>query len=256
MSLSNWVLSEDSFLRVCCRVHEFEWGTVYDWPEAIENPKLHFVRVTKPHLDAKELREITDHWRPYFESRGLTYCLKASDALEFSDDALRHLAIWEPSLNFLRTSVRSTQIQRTELKLVTVQNEEDFMEWWLLFSTLPTREEKIRSPFFRYAKRYFEAGTKFYLLQSDSEYVAGLALDVFRDASGQQAVNLWGVCTRESWQRRGIYKEFEARVLAPLGSEFYLQVIEGSALDQYYRISGSGKLLARQRRYRWTDSPT
>jgi hypothetical protein len=141
MSLSDWVLSEDSFLRICCRVHEFDGGAVYDWPEAIENPKLHFVRLTKPRLDAEALFEIANRWRPYFESRGLTYCLKASDALEFSDDALRHFELWEPSLNFLRTSARSTQIRQTELKLVTVHDEDEFLEWWLLHQPLGRMHE-------------------------------------------------------------------------------------------------------------------
>lgn len=255
METADWILSEDSFLKVCCEIHEFDWGAVYDWPGNDDNTKLHFVRITQDGLDAAILDTIAARWRPHFERRSLSYCVKARDDLELSHDARSRLELWTPSLMFLRTQARASLSRLPDLQLVEVSSEADFLEWWCLYSTYPTREQKLRSPFFPYAKRYFENGTKFYLFKKDSEPVAGLALDRFRDVRGNEALNLWGVSVLERSQRQGVFKEFEARVLAPLG-DFYLQVIEGSPLDMYYRSQGAATLLGRQHRYRWKEKGT
>ena len=248
----DWLLSEDSFFKHCARIETFGWGDLVDWPENTENPKLHHIRILKPEITPDQFKELCRIYKPLFESRKLTFSLKIPCSVSLAPEIMSELQLTGTPLCYLvlENGIQTSSVPSDAVELRQSKSLDDFYDWWLLYSTYPTREEKMKSPFMPYARKAFESGTQFYVLYKAGEAVAGLALDKFLNSNGKEVYNLWGVATRDDQQRQGLYKILESKVLAPLASALYMQVLENSPLYNYYLVQRkTARLLEVQARY-------
>lgn len=249
----DWLLSEDSFFKHCAEIRHYSWGDLVDWKENFENPKLHHIRILEPNIGFPEFNAICDEFRPFFEKRGLTFSIKIPNSVKLNGEImakLKQVGVPLTYLKILPDSIKKSTASNSEFEVLEVTTEEQFFDWWFLYSTFPTKAEKLLSPFLPYALNAFKKGTQFYVIRHKAQIVSGLAFDYFKTISGEIGANVWGVATMHTFQNKGCYKILESSILKELSSPLYLQVIKGSALFNYYiNKLGIAEPLEEQTRY-------
>jgi hypothetical protein len=226
-----WQQSEDSFLRHCCEIRKSAWGHVYWWPANIDNPKLNFVRLELPNLIYSDFLEIEHEYRPFFESKMLTFWIKVPQSVSLLSEIGTKLKPRGTAIVYLRTERARKPIQTNGVDARKCTSEKEFRQWWLIFSTYPTEREKLNSPFMPVALEAFRSGTEFYLLLKEGRPVSTLAIDRF--GANRQHLNLWGAATNEQDRRKGYYLMLENLVLGSEKREIFMQVNENSPLHLY-----------------------
>ncbi len=242
---SSWQKSEDSFLKLCCEISSKKWGKLYYWPANMNWPKLNFLRILDEDLTVDEFDELVASHRPFFEVKNIDFNLKIPSTVQISSEILKRLEHKGVPIVFLKTAYREKRDVPKQLQLKKVETLDELESWWCIFSTYPTKREKLASPFYKVVQRAFHNDTEFYLGLWQNKPISCFAIDIFDDG----CKNLWGVSTDQDFKRRGIYKDLQWLYLSHSEEEIYLQVNLDSPLYRYYIDRPETKKLMEEKRY-------
>lgn len=241
-----WQESEESFLKLSSEITSEVWGKTVIWRDGPDWPKLNFVRLCLSDLSGQEFIDHTHLFREYFHRCQKTFSIKIPESVDISDSLRVLLRPAGTPIVFYKIEGTET-VSHSEFMVCAVRDLEELKSWWRLFSDFGPGEEKFSSPYWPITRNAFDNGTRFYLLQTKTkESIACMAIDYF-EAGGQQWPNVWGVATREDFQRRGCFKSMMAQVLGD--QAFFLQTNFDSRLDHYYRHQSRAQVLEIERRY-------
>ncbi|MEZ4815048.1 MAG: hypothetical protein R3A80_07565 [Bdellovibrionota bacterium] len=224
-----WRESEDSFLRLFCKVKRNKVSDYYVWSEGLIWPKFTFMRLHSPEkLTLKNFQSDLLEFSRWSGVKVEDRVIKINDKHNLLKSIKKNL---EPTGSRLAYLSFTQSIKRPLLgcDLVEVSNEDDLKVFWKINSSGRIRKNPFESPLWPVVHSSYYAGTKYFYLRCNGEPVAGAAIDDF-----SQGLNLWGIATLEGKQGNGYMGEIVRLLAKNANKQIYVQVNYGEVSHQHF----------------------